>query len=353
MNSKKMALLTIMVITVGLFALPNTVLFIEEKWKKTPMTWEEVLLAWEKLPAEWKEILSRWEELPPEFGELLSEWETIPAEWKELLPEWEKLTPESKELILKYEELPPVTSGLLRLFFVAIPAKAEELPAEWQNLPDDRKEFLRKWEKLPSDCKELLLKWDELPPECKKLLTIWKDLPAEWKYSLLESEGLLPTLTSEVTYDETEREVMAKIQVGGAHRNFSCKDCHNSPIADFEFHVECMDCHGDTGNISDHWVTRECRNCSICHWIGGSDIGNYTDFISAGGFDMDTTPFDVGGMAGHEDLILAAEISDSMAGANEACVACHTDVNVSFTMPKKEYMSFDAGMGNVTMKDEK
>lgn len=259
-----MALLTVMVIVIGLFALPNTVLFIEEEWKETPMTSEEVLLAWEKLPPEWKEILSRWEELPPEFGELLSEWETVPEEWKELLPAWKKLTHESKELILKYEELPPppVTSGLLCLFFVAIPAKAEELPAEWEHLSDDCKEFLREWEKLPPDCKELLLKWDELPQECKKLLENWAELPAEWKYSLLESEGLLLTPTSEVSYEGTEADeaegIMAEIQVSGGHRNFSCDTCHNSPITETvgssgygSNPIECMDCHGDTGNITD------------------------------------------------------------------------------------------------------
>ena len=133
-------------------------------------------------------------------------------------------------------------------------------------------------------------------------------------------------------------------QVKGAHLNFSCKDCHHSPIADFKFNVECMDCHGDTGNISRHWETPECSNCSICHWGNMSDY-NYTDFISAGGFGMNTTPFDVGGMAGHEDLILWAEQNPQMAGANEACVACHTNVTVSYTMPKHEYMSFNAGMG--------
>ena len=140
-------------------------------------------------------------------------------------------------------------------------------------------------------------------------------------------------------------------QVSGAHRNFSCDTCHHSPIADFDFHVECMDCHGDTGNISGHWKTPECRNCSICHWIGGSDIASYKDFISAGGFGMNTTPFDVGKMAGHKDLILWAEANPQMAGANEACVACHTNVSVSYTMPKRKYMSFEARMGNVALNN--
>jgi len=130
--------------------------------------------------------------------------------------------------------------------------------------------------------------------------------------------------------------VMEEIIVGGAHQKFSCDTCHHSPIANFEFHVECMDCHGDSGNIYCHWSYSECQNC-----------------ISAGGFGMNTTPFDIGGMAAHEDLIRVAMDNPQMAGANEACVACHTgvnvtDVNVNIEIEKEEYMSFDVGLGEVT-----
>ncbi len=161
-------------------------------------------------------------------------------------------------------------------------------------------------------------------------------------------EAPAPTVPEGI--DPTYMALMEELRVGGAHLNFSCKDCHHSPIADFDFHVECMDCHGDTGNISGHWKTPECRNCSICHWIGGTNISSYKDFISAGGFGMNTTPFDVGEMAGHKDLIRWAEQNPQMAGANEACVACHTNITVQYTMPKREYMHFEADMGNVTMK---
>ena len=72
---------------------------------------------------------------------------------------------------------------------------------------------------------------------------------------------------------------------------------------------------------------------------------------------MNTTPFDVGGMSGHEDLIIAAEELPQMAGANEACIACHTAINVSsinmsFAIPKRKYIRFDAGMGDVSNFDE-
>jgi hypothetical protein len=150
--------------------------------------------------------------------------------------------------------------------------------------------------------------------------------------------------------DSTHSEVMDEIRVRGAHLKFSCGTCHHSPIANFEFHVECMDCHGNTGNIDGHWGYTECENCSICHLIGS--ISRYTDFISAGGFGMNTTPFDIGGMAAHEDLIRAAMENPQMAGANEACVACHTevvakDVNVNTELKKEEYMNFDVDKGEV------
>ena len=175
-------------------------------------------------------------------------------------------------------------------------------------------------------------------------------------YSVLHLEGDLgegiPKVSNMSTMSEdigsTYGELMEEIIVGGAHLKFSCDTCHHSPIANFEFHVECMDCHGDSGNIYGHWSYSECQNCSICHLIGG--ICSYTDFISAGGFGMNTTPFDIGGMAAHEDLIRAAMDNPQMAGANEACVACHTgvnvtDVNVNIEIEKEEYMSFDVGRG--------
>ena len=155
--------------------------------------------------------------------------------------------------------------------------------------------------------------------------------------------------------DPTYLKIMEEIWVGGAHLNFSCATCHHTPIADYDFHVECMDCHGATGNISGHWETPECRDCTICHWSGGSDIASYFDFISAGGFGLNTTQFDVGEMAGHKGLIAVAMNNTTLAGANEACLACHTDVdlgNVSIDMStffeNKTYMGFDAGMGNVS-----
>jgi len=136
-------------------------------------------------------------------------------------------------------------------------------------------------------------------------------------------------------------QVMAELMASGAHGEFSCDTCHNSPLTDFGVKVECMDCHGDTGNISGHWTFQECRNCTECHH--DTNISSYNDFISAGGFGRDATEFDVGGMAGHQGLIREAEMNTQMTGANEACFACHTGINVSVSIPKSKSMSFNAG----------
>lgn len=142
-------------------------------------------------------------------------------------------------------------------------------------------------------------------------------------------------------YGEFMEQVMAELMASDAHGEFSCETCHNSPLTDFAVNVECMDCHGDTGNISDHWIFQECRNCTECHH--DTNISSYNDFISAGGFGRDATEFDVGGMAGHQSLIREAERNSQMTGANEACFACHTGINVSVSIPKSKSMSFNAG----------
>jgi hypothetical protein len=183
-------------------------------------------------------------------------------------------------------------------------------------------------------------------------------LPYSVLYTEEDPRGGIPDVSniSNISEDlgSTYSEVMEEIIVGGAHLKFSCDTCHHSPIANFDFHVECMDCHGDSGNIDGHWGYTECENCSICHLIGG--ISRYTDFISAGGFDMNTTPFDIGKMAAHEGLIRAAMDNPQMAGANEACVACHTgvnvtDVNVNIEIEKEERMSFIVGPSEITFND--
>ena len=73
------------------------------------------------------------------------------------------------------------------------------------------------------------------------------------------------------------------------------------------------------------------------------NISSYNDFISAGGFGRDATEFDVGGMAVKNGGICSLRRASPMTGANEACFACHTGINVSVSIPKSKSMSFNAG----------
>jgi len=74
------------------------------------------------------------------------------------------------------------------------------------------------------------------------------------------------------------------------------------------------------------------------------NIGEYADFVSAGGFGLNASPGDIGTMAAHRDFVIAAMKTPNMSGANEACIACHTEVNVSIVWPKygSRYMSLNA-----------
>jgi len=151
-----------------------------------------------------------------------------------------------------------------------------------------------------------------------------------------KSEMPAPQLTSPAPY------MCGRITSEGPHHNFTCEMCHYSPFNNFEFHIECMDCHGATGNISGHWTYPPYRNCTICHH--NMNIGEYADFVSAGGFGLNASPGDIGTMAAHRDFVIAAMKTPNMSGANEACIACHTEVNVSIVWPKyrSRYMSLNA-----------
>ncbi|MFZ2070708.1 MAG: hypothetical protein WAV32_03730 [Halobacteriota archaeon] len=150
---------------------------------------------------------------------------------------------------------------------------------------------------------------------------------------------------SDARYEIYSAQVAAELRVSAAHRSLSCDDCHRSPLNDFEFHVECLDCHGDTGNISGHWTYQECRNCSKCHH--GSNISSYKGFLAAGGFDLNATAFEIERMEGHGGLIRAAMENPQMVGANEACIACHTQVKVNISQPKHRYMSLKVSTEHV------
>jgi len=192
-------------------------------------------------------------------------------------------------------------------------------------------------------------------------------------YDLSEDGNNIPC---EKCHAEIEDEMMSGDN--GVHRDLTCAMCHRTPFTGDtyarghydgyaptpgeEAHaastVECMDCHGiwrDSGKWN-HWSDREYIVCSRCH-AGGQ----YTDFISAGGFGIEdpmnpgynTTATDTGEKAAHKKFVLDAMEDDLMEGANEACIACHTRIGTNITWTKRVYMEFNASedeAGNWTIQ---
>ena len=85
--------------------------------------------------------------------------------------------------------------------------------------------------------------------------------------------------------------------------------------------------------------------------------------IRAGGFgltDFDnmsayyywrTWPNDTGRYAAHRQFVLDAMNDTTMAGANEACIACHTHVAVKLNWTHVRSLTFDIGIGNPKTTD--
>ena len=117
----------------------------------------------------------------------------------------------------------------------------------------------------------------------------------------------------------------------GPHKNMSCSNCHRTEnLSDYVYasgngtgsvpgqkahaasSVECMDCH--SGSITSFFV--------------GDNLQSHPN-IEAGGFNLTVNSFDTGTAASHQAFILGANESGLMEGENEACVACHTHVEMN------------------------
>jgi hypothetical protein len=166
---------------------------------------------------------------------------------------------------------------------------------------------------------------------------------------------------NDVPCEKCHAEIEDEMQSGdnGAHRNVTCAMCHRTPFTNYtygsgygssstagrEAHaaatVECMHCHGilqDFG-VWTHYTDPEypVEQCTKCHWASFNP-----DFISAGGFGLNTTSTDTGEKAAHKKFVLDAMNNSLMEGANEACIACHTRIGVNITWTKNEYLDFQA-----------
>jgi hypothetical protein len=185
---------------------------------------------------------------------------------------------------------------------------------------------------------------------------------------------------NEVPCEKCHADVMGEMQssANGAHRDLTCAMCHRTPFNNYiygsgegdgstpgeEAHaaavIECMACHGiydDKGSGSHHGPSTppEYEECGRCH--GGHGWGpsrGEPDFISAGGFGFNTTWLvapDTGEKAAHRKFVLDAMNDTTMAGANEACLACHTMIGVKINWTHAQSLEFDIGTGNPVTTD--
>ena len=107
---------------------------------------------------------------------------------------------------------------------------------------------------------------------------------------------------------------------GGAHKNgTTCEECHIVSVLDSGGVV------GGTGNI--HAATAPA--CMDCH--DGSFIGAPAAYSIVNG-----------SLEAHRDFINSSVADALMTGANEACVACHTHVQVDIVWSKPTILSFSA-----------
>ncbi len=116
--------------------------------------------------------------------------------------------------------------------------------------------------------------------------------------------------------------------------------------------VRCMACHGAygtsyvLGHITYYGSISSTQTCSQCHgttWYFGNPVGTGgTDYVQAGGFGLTTLPGDTGSMAAHWKFVHDAINETLMPGANEACVACHTETPVNITWHHAEVLKLMA-----------
>lgn len=127
--------------------------------------------------------------------------------------------------------------------------------------------------------------------------------------------------------------------------------------------VACLDCHGGSSpSYAGHETSRLSEECQLCHYGGEAATTNlgsnkWTN-LEAGGFGMGLTNAvtDSGSLEVHKSMVVAQDSISVFGGryapaSNDACIACHTHVNVDiqFTRPTTlRYTAVEDSLGNWT-----
>jgi hypothetical protein len=117
--------------------------------------------------------------------------------------------------------------------------------------------------------------------------------------------------------------------------------------------VACLDCHGGSSpSYAGHETTRVGEECALCHYANEPGIGNQFRGINAGGFGMGLTSSatDTGSLEVHQAFVSSPDSIGVFGGryapaSNDACIACHTHVQVSIQYTRPNTLVFSANEG--------
>jgi hypothetical protein len=109
--------------------------------------------------------------------------------------------------------------------------------------------------------------------------------------------------------------------------------------------IPCMHCHSGNTSHGEAWTNEDCYRCHLAD-------GDFIADIDAGGFGLSEvddlwSPVDTGNKSAHLKFVLDAIEDDTMAGANEACIACHTMIGVKINWTHARSLEFDIGIGGL------
>ena len=152
-------------------------------------------------------------------------------------------------------------------------------------------------------------------------------------------------------------DVEDELRLSGHHSALYCEDCHRGmsinyssgyrdgsvydpysiPLDDgWGAHaastMACLYCHSGFGDNADpgqlgnyHAHIELTGNCKRCHFPSAGDPPPV-----AGGFGVTGNPQDYGNLSAHRPFVLESMNSSVLYHANEACIACHTQVTLVF-----------------------
>jgi hypothetical protein len=118
--------------------------------------------------------------------------------------------------------------------------------------------------------------------------------------------------------------------------------------------VACLDCHGGSSpSYAGHETERLSMECQDCHYGGETataELGtNKWTNLEAGGFGMGLTnaATDSGSAEVHKSMVVAQDSISVYGGryapaSNDACIACHTHVDVEITFTRPTTLTYNA-----------